>query len=92
MKKEIFTLTFMLLLGANLFAQDLVFKMTEDSGVEIVNDARFDIVNKCIGNTKEGTTIRLGEVQVVLLKSLMRTRQWKVIWTFILVILIMAVF
>ena len=62
MKKEIFTLTFMLLLGANLFAQDLVFKMTEDSGVEIVNDARFDIVNKCIGNTKEGTTIRLGEV------------------------------
>lgn len=46
MKKEIFTLTFMLLLGANLFAQDLVFKMTEDSGVEIVNDARFDIVNK----------------------------------------------
>ena len=62
MKKEIFTLTFMLLLGANLFEQDLVFKMTEDSGVEIVNDARFDIVNKCIGNTKEGTTIRLGEV------------------------------
>ena len=45
MKKEIFTLTFMLLLGANLFAQDLVFKMTEDSGVEIINDARFDIVN-----------------------------------------------
>lgn len=62
MKKVIFILTFMSFLGVNLFAQDLVFKMTEDSGVEIVNDARFDIINKCIGNTKEGTTIRLGEV------------------------------
>lgn len=62
MKKGIFTLTIMLLLGANLFAQDLVFKMTEDSGVEIVNDGRFDVVNKCVGNTKTGTTIRLGEV------------------------------
>ena len=41
MKKEIFTLMIMLLFGANLFAQDLVFKMTEDSEVEIINDARF---------------------------------------------------
>ena len=62
MKKEIFTLMIMLLFGANLFAQDLVFKMTEDSGVEIINDARFDVINKCVGNTKEGTTLRLGEV------------------------------
>lgn len=62
MKKEIFTLMIMLLFGANLFAQDLVFKMTEDSEVEIINDARFDVINKCVGNTKEGTTLRLGEV------------------------------
>ena len=43
-------------------AQDLVIKMTEESGVEIINDARFDIVNKCLGNTKTGTTICLGEI------------------------------
>lgn len=43
-------------------AQDLVIKMTEESGVEIINDARFDIVNKCLGNTQPGTTICLGEI------------------------------
>lgn len=61
MKKKIITLAIMLL-SANLFAQNLVFRMTEDSGVEIINDGRFDVINKCVGNTKEGTTILLGKV------------------------------
>lgn len=47
---------------ATASAEDLVIKMTEESGVEIVNDARFDIVNKCLGNTMPGTTICLGEI------------------------------
>lgn len=62
MKKGISTLMMMLLLSVSSFAQDLVFRMTEDSGVEIISDGRFDVINKCVGNTKEGTTIRLGEV------------------------------
>ena len=45
-----------------LSAQDLVFNMTEDSGVKIVNGGNYDSTNKCIGNTGEGTTICLGEV------------------------------
>lgn len=49
-------------LFATASAQDLVFKMTEEAGIEIVNDARFDVVNKNLGNTKPGTTICLGEI------------------------------
>ena len=59
------TITFLGLfagLFATASAEDLVIKMTEESGVEIVNDARFDIVNKCLGNTMPGTTICLGEI------------------------------
>lgn len=44
------------------YAQDLVFNMTEDSGVEIVKTGSFDVINNCVGNTDGGTTIRLGEV------------------------------
>lgn len=61
MKKKIFTLAIMLL-SVNLFAQNLVFRMTEDSGVDIINDGRFDVINKCIGSTKDGSTILLGKV------------------------------
>lgn len=59
------TITFLGLfagLFATASAEDLVIKMTEESGVEIVNNARFDIVNKCLGNTMSGTTICLGEI------------------------------
>lgn len=44
---------------ATASAEDLVIKMTEESGVQIINDGRFDVVNKCLGNTKTGTTICL---------------------------------
>lgn len=63
MRKKILSLLIIFTLVCSAtFAQNLVFKMTEDSGVEIINDGRFDIVNKCIGSTKDGTTILLGEV------------------------------
>ncbi len=43
-------------------ADDLVFLMTEDSPVEIVNGGVYDAINKCIGNTMTGTIIYLGEI------------------------------
>lgn len=39
---------------ATASAEDIVIKMTEESGVQIINDGRFDVVNKCLGNTKPG--------------------------------------
>ena len=50
------------LFAATASADELVIRMTEDSGVEIVNDGRFDITNKCLGNTMPGTTINIGEI------------------------------
>lgn len=62
MKKRMITLGCLLTLVCTMFAQDLVFKMTEESGVEIVNGGRFDLINKCIGSTAPGSTICLGEI------------------------------
>ena len=42
-------------------ADELVIKMTEEN-VQIINDARFDITNQCLGNTMTGTTISIGEI------------------------------
>lgn len=63
-KSKLFaTLLGLLFCGQMATAQDLVFEMTEESGVEIVNNScRFDPINKCIGNTDGGTTVCLGDV------------------------------
>jgi len=63
MKTKLFFLSVFLFsayIGVN--AENLVIKMTEDSGVEILNDGRFDPDLKYIGYTTSGTTICVGEV------------------------------
>lgn len=64
MKKIDLCFLFLSLLGStSLYAQDLVFNMTEEQGIEIINKScRFDPANKCIGNTDGGTTVCLGEI------------------------------
>lgn len=63
MKKRLITFCGLLVfVCASIYAENLVFKMTEDSGVEIINNGRFYPENKCIGNTQPGSTICLGEI------------------------------
>ncbi len=65
MKKKFFTfcgLISFIGLTYNVNAENLVFKMLEDSGIEIVNNGRFDASNQCLGYTQPGSTICLGEI------------------------------
>lgn len=62
MKKNLLALLALALGFSASAADDLVFNMVEDGGVTIVNDGRFDIVNKIIGYTQPGTTLCFGEI------------------------------
>jgi len=63
MKKRLITFCGLLIFAcASIWAENLVFKMTEGSGVEIINNGRFYPENECIGSTQPGSTICLGEI------------------------------
>lgn len=50
------------MLTASAYADNLVIKTNEKSGVEIMNSGKFNKVTNCIGNTSADTQIYLGEV------------------------------
>ena len=63
MKRRLITFLGLLVFTCvSINAENLVFKMTEDSGVEIINNGRFYPENQCIGSTQPGSTICLGEI------------------------------